>query len=82
MSERHRLRSLFTLVLLNGLIPIRTQPLYLVNLLASPLSFLFFIYVISHGALLAFGITGGLVLTMLTAGTGLQSDLTHYRHDL
>ncbi len=82
MSERHRLRSLGTLVLLNGLIPIRTQPLYLVNLLASPLSFLFFIYVISHGALLAFGITGGLVLTMLTAGTGLQSDLTHYRHDL
>jgi len=82
MSERHRLRSLFTIVLLNGLIPIRTQPLYLVNLLASPLSFLFFIYVISHGALLAFGITGGLVLTMLTAGTGLQSDLTHYRHDL
>ncbi len=82
MSERHRLRSLFTLVLLNGVIPIRTQPLYLVNLLASPLSFLFFIYVISHGTLLAFGITGGLVLTMLTAGTGLQSDLTHYRHDL
>ncbi len=82
MSQRHRLRSLFTLVLVNGVIPIRTQPLYLVNLLASPLSFLFFIYVISHGALLAFGITGGLVLTMLTAGTGLQSDLTHYRHDM
>ncbi len=82
MTERHRWRSLVTLVHLNGLIPIRTQPLYLVNLLASPLSFLFFINVISHGALLAYGITGGLVLTMLAAGTGLQSDLTHYRHDL
>jgi ABC-2 type transport system permease protein len=82
VSERHRLRSLGTLVQLNGLIPIRTQPLYLVNLLASPLSFLFFIDVISHGALIAYGITGGLVLTMLSAGTGLQSDLTHYRHDL
>ena len=82
MSERHRLRSLLTLVQLNGLIPIRTQPLYLVNLLASPLSFLFFIDVISRGQLIAYGITGGLVLTMLSAGTGLQSDLTHYRHDL
>ena len=82
MSERHRLRSLFTLVKLNGLIPIRTQPLYLINLLASPLSFLFFIDVISKGALVAYGITGGLILTMLSAGTGLQSDLTHYRHDL
>ena len=82
MTERHRLRSLGTLVLLNGLIPIRTQPLYLVNLLASPLSFLFFLTVVSHGALLRYGVTGGLLLTMLSAGTGLQSDLTHYRHDL
>jgi ABC-2 type transport system permease protein len=82
MSERHRLRSLGTFVLLNGLIPIRTQPLYILSLLASPLSFLFFITVISHGALVAYGITGGFVLTMLSAGTGLQSDLTHYRHDL
>jgi ABC-2 type transport system permease protein len=82
VTERHRWRSLLTLVQLNGLIPIRTQPLYLVNLLASPLSFLFFITVISHGTYLAYGVTGGLVLTMLAAGTGLQSDLTHYRHDL
>ncbi len=82
MSERHRLRSLVTLVQLNGVIPIRTQPLYLVNLLASPLSFLFFLDVISRGTLVAYGITGGLILTMLSAGTGLQSDLTHYRHDL
>ena len=82
MTERHRLRSLGTIVLLNGLIPIRTQPLYLVNLLASPLSFLFFLTVVSHGALLRYGVTGGLLLTMLSAGTGLQSDLTHYRHDL
>jgi len=82
VTERHRLRSLGTLVVLNGLIPIRTQPLYLVNLLASPLSFLFFLTVVSHGALIRYGIVGGMVLTMLSAGTGLQSDLTHYRHDL
>ena len=82
MSERNRIRSLFTLVQLNGLIPIRTQPLYLVNLIASPLSFLFFIWIVSKGADLAYGVMGGMVLTMLSVGTGLQSDLTHYRHDL
>jgi ABC-2 type transport system permease protein len=82
MSERHRLRSMFTLVMINGLIPIRTQPLFLLSLIASPLSFLFFIFIISKGALLAFGVTGGMILTMLSVGTGLQSDLTHYRHDL
>jgi ABC-2 type transport system permease protein len=82
MSERNRLRSVLTLVQLNGIIPIRTTPLYILNLLASPLSFLFFIYIVSRGAFVPFGITGGMVLTMLTVGTSLQSDLTHYRHDL
>ena len=82
MSERNRLRSLFSLVTINGLIPIRTQPLYLVNLVASPLSFLFFIWIVSRGADLAYGVMGGMVLTMLSVGTGLQSDLTHYRHDM
>ncbi|HTT73758.1 MAG TPA: ABC transporter permease [Thermoplasmata archaeon] len=82
MSVRNRLRSLLTLVVLNGLIPIRTQPLYIVNLLASPLSFLFFIYIVSGGHLLLYGVIGGMILTMLSVGTSLQSDLTHYRHDL
>ena len=82
MSSRHRLRSVLTLVFLNGVIPIRTQPLFLLNLVASPLSFLFFITIVSRGAYVAYGITGGMVLTMLSVGTGLQSDLTHYRHDL
>ena len=82
MSARHRLRSVFTLVFLNGVIPIRTQPLFLLNLVASPLSFLFFITIVSRGAYVAYGITGGMILTMLSVGTSLQSDLTHYRHDL
>ncbi len=82
MTERHRLRSLLTFVQLNGIIPIRTQPLFLLNLLASPLSFLFFIFIVSRGALIQYGVMGGMVLTMLSVGTGLQSDLTHYRHDL
>ena len=82
MSERHRLRSVAALVQLNGLIPIRTQPLYLLSIVASPLAFLFFIEIASNGAYLAYGVTGGMVLTMLSIGTGLQSDLTHYRNDL
>ncbi|MGI0054236.1 MAG: ABC transporter permease [Thermoplasmata archaeon] len=82
MSERHRLRSAFALVQINGIVPIRTQPFYLISIVASPLAFLFFIGVASSGAYLAFGVTGGMILTMLSIGTGLQSDLTHYRNDL
>jgi ABC-2 type transport system permease protein len=82
MSDRHRFRSFLSIVYLNGILPMRAQPLYLVNTIASPLAFLFFVYVASHGALLAFGITGGLILTILTTGTGIQADLVHYKQDL
>jgi ABC-2 type transport system permease protein len=82
VSERNRLRSVLTLVWLNGIVPIRDQPLYILNLVASPLSFLFFITIVSRGALIAYGITGGMILTMLSVGTSVQSDLTHYRTDL
>jgi ABC-2 type transport system permease protein len=82
MTERHRLRSLLTIAYLNGVLPIKTQPLYLINLIASPLSFLFFIFIASKGALLLYGISGGMLLTVLTIGTSLQTDMSHYRQDL
>jgi len=82
MSERNRLRSIGAIAMLNGFVPIRRQPLYLLNILAAPLSFLFFISIASQNALLAYAIGGGMILTMLSIGTSLQSDLTHYRQDL
>ena len=82
MTGRYRLRAFLTLTYMNGFIPIRRQPLYLVNLLASPLAFLFFIYIASRGVLLPYAIGGGMLLTVLSIGTSLQADLSHYRHDL
>ena len=78
----HRLRSLWTLTYLNGVLPIRTQPLYLINLVASPLSFLFFITIASGGTLKAYGVAGGMLMTMLSIGTSLQTDIAHYKQDL
>ncbi|MCI4348176.1 MAG: ABC transporter permease [Thermoplasmata archaeon] len=82
MSERNRFRSFLALVYLNGILPMRTQPLYLVNTIISPLAFLFFVFVASRGMLFASGITGGLILTILSTGTGIQADLVHYKADL
>ncbi len=87
MTERHRLRSLWTLAFMNGVVPMRTQPLYLLSTIASPLSFLFVISVLSqgspnHGAYILYAIVGGFVLTIMSVGTGLQTDLTHYKQDL
>ncbi len=83
MAEtRHRGRSLLTLAYMNGIVPIRTQPLYLLGVIASPLSFLFFITIASNGSLFHDALAGGLVLTMISIGTSLQSDMAHYRQDL
>ena len=79
---RHRLRSIATLTYLNGMLPIRTQPLYLINLIASPLSFLFFINIASGGVLRPYGVAGGMLMTMLSIGTSLQTDIAHYKQDL
>jgi ABC-2 type transport system permease protein len=81
-TERHRLRSILTLAYTNGIVPMRTQPLYLLGVMASPLSFLFFISVASHNTLYEDALAGGLVLTMVSIGTSLQSDMAHYRQDL
>ncbi len=82
MSERHRLRSFVALVYVSGILPMRSQPLYLLNTIASPLAFLFFVFIASKGALLPFGISGGMILTLLTIGTSIQGDLVHYKQDL
>ena len=82
MSLRTQLRSSWGLIALNGVIPVKRMPLYLVNTLAAPFAFLFFIFILSRGQLVGFGVAGGLVLTTFSIGTSLQADMTHFRVDL
>ncbi len=82
MSVRTQLRSSWGLIALNGIIPVKRMPLYLVNTLAAPFSFLFFIYILSGGRGVGFGVAGGLVLSTFSIGTSLQADMTHFRVDL
>lgn len=82
MSLRTQLRSSWGLIALNGIIPVKRMPLYLVNTLGAPFSFLFFIYIVSQGQRVGFGVAGGLVLTTFSIGTSLQADMTHFRVDL
>jgi len=79
---RNRIQAILTIAYMNGIVPMRTQPLYLLGVLASPLSFLFFIDIASKGLLLPYAIAGGMVLTMVSIGTSLQTDMSHYKQDL
>lgn len=80
--EENKLRSLWAIVSMNGFLPMRRQPLFLVNTLASPFSFLFFLIIVGGTQYIVYGVAGGMVLTVLTIGTSLQADMTHYRQDL
>lgn len=82
MSLGSQLRAAGALVAINGIIPVRRTPLFLVNALGAPFSFLFIIYVVSQGRFVGFGVAGGLVLTTFSIGTSLQADMTHFRVDL
>jgi ABC-2 type transport system permease protein len=53
----------------------------LINTVLSPLSFLLVIVFVSHGALLGEAILGGFIMSMFSAGVGLQGDLSHLKND-
>ena len=81
MKER-KLASVLSIIAANGFLPLRRQPLFLINTLTSPFSFLFLIFILGGPDLIGYGISGGLVLTILSIGTSLQGDMTHYKADL
>ena len=76
------IRAWQSFTMLNGLIPIYRRPLALVAILSTPLSFLFFVDIFSHGTQLLVGSIGGLIFTVINAATMLQSDLLFGKIDL
>ena len=73
--------QLFASILVNSDYEMKNYPVVLVNTVLSPLSFLILIFFVSDGKLLGDAIEGGLIMTMFSSGTSLQSDLSHYKND-
>jgi len=68
-------------ILVNSVYEMRNFPIVLINTVLSPLSFLLVIVFVSHGALLGEAILGGFIMSMFSAGVGLQGDLSHLKND-
>ena len=73
--------QLLASVLVNSVYEMKNYPANLVSTMLSPLSFLILIVLASKGSLLGEAIEGGFIMTMFSAGTGLQSDLSHLKND-
>jgi ABC-2 type transport system permease protein len=75
------LNQLLASILVNSIYEMKNYPVVLINTVLSPLSFLILIFFVSDGKLLGDAIEGGLIMTMFSSGTSLQSDLSHYKND-
>jgi len=73
--------QLFASILINAIYAMKNFPITLINTILSPLSFLLIIYFASRGTLLPVAIEGGFIMTMVSAGIGLQGDLSHLKND-
>lgn len=81
MPNRSRLSQILAAILVNSIFEMRNYPIVLVNTVLSPLSFLLVIVFVSRGALIGEAIEGGFIMTMFSAGVGLQGDLSHLKND-
>ncbi len=69
-------------VLVNAVYPMENMPVMLINSMLAPFAFLLVIYFVSSGTLLTVAIVGAFVMTMVSAGMALQSDLSHLKNDM
>ncbi len=82
MVRRSRFSQILASVLVNAIYAMENYPIMLVNTLLSPFSILIVIVLVSHGGLINVGILGALIMTTITAGIGLQGDLSHLKNDM
>jgi ABC-2 type transport system permease protein len=80
-QKRNRFSQILAAVLVNSVYEMRNFPIVLVNTVLSPLSFLLVIVFVSHGTLIGEAVEGGFIMSMFSAGVGLQSDLSHLKND-
>ncbi len=78
---RYKSSEMVASILINAIYAMKNFPITLVNTLLSPLSFLIVITFVSRGRLISVAVLGGLIMTMISSGIGLQGDLSHLKND-
>ena len=81
MQKRNVFSQILASILVNSIYEMRNFPIVLVNTVLSPLSFLLVIVFVSHGTLIGEAVEGGFIMSMFSAGVGLQGDLSHLKND-
>lgn len=83
MSKRINIGSqLLASILVNAIYAMINYPVMMLNSFLAPFSLLLVIIFISHGTLIGVAIIGGIMMSMVSAGIGLQGDLSHLKNDM
>lgn len=80
-TKRSGLSQFLASILSNSVYALGNYPVMMVNMFLSPFTILVVIFFVSHGSLLTVAIEGGLIMTMITSGMSLQTDLSHLKND-
>lgn len=79
--KRNGISQLYASILVNAIFAMVNYPIVLISTILAPFSLLIVITFVSHGTLLPVAIAGALVMTMISAGTSMQQDLSHLKND-
>jgi ABC-2 type transport system permease protein len=79
MTWKTQANAIFQICYFNGFLALRRSPILFIAIVLTPLSFLFFLYVIAPHAVLPFGIVGGVMFTALFTGNGMMNDCAYLR---
>ena len=81
LQRRSLFSQILAAILVNSVYEMNNFPIVLINTVLSPLSFLVVIVFVSHGSLIGEAVAGGFIMSMFSAGVGLQGDLSHLKND-
>ena len=79
--KRSRTSQFIASVLSNAVYALGNYPAMMVSMFMTPFSILVVVFFVSKGSLLTVAIEGGLIMTMITSGMSLQTDLSHLKND-
>ena len=79
MSFKTQANAVLRICWFNGVLGLARSPLAFIALFLTPLSFLFFLYVVAPRAELPFGVVGGVLFSCLFTGGGMMNDCAYLR---
>jgi ABC-2 type transport system permease protein len=79
LTWKTQANAIFRICYFYGFLALRRAPILFVAIFLTPLSFLFFLYVVAPHSVLPFGVVGGVLFSALFTGNGMMNDCAYLR---